>query len=109
LGIPSRVRITAIWYESAFASQLSLKVNYYDIKVSNATVPTDAKLARFANLSDPLSCAAISRTPNGLISRINAQLQNIGGIATRGFDLTLVYRTRQPRTARSACRSTAIT
>jgi iron complex outermembrane receptor protein len=81
-------------HESGFANQLSLEINYYDIKVSNAIAPTDAQLtlARCANLGDPLSCAAISRTPNGLISRINAQLQNIGGIATRGFDLTFVYR-----------------
>ena len=79
---------------SGFASNLSLEINYYDIKVSNAIAPTDAQLtlARCANVADALSCAAISRTPSGLIARINAQLQNIGGIATRGFDLTFVYR-----------------
>jgi len=88
--------------ESGFASQLSLEVNYYDIKVANAIAPTDAQLtlARCANLGDSLSCAAISRTPSGLIARINAQLQNIGGIATRGFDLTFVYRT--PKTSYGA-------
>lgn len=50
-------------------------------------------LSRCANSGDALSCAAITRTPSGLISRINAQLQNIGSIRTRGIDVTLNYKT----------------
>lgn len=82
-----------------FASVLSLEGNYYDIKVKNAIAPTDAQLtlSRCANTADALSCAAITRTPNGLIQRISAQLQNIGGIRTRGVDLTFNYRT--PKTS----------
>jgi len=82
--------------DSGFASMLSFEANYYDIKVSNAIAPTDAQLtlARCANSGDPLSCAAITRTPAGLIARINAQLQNIGSISTRGIDATFTYRTR---------------
>ncbi len=82
--------------ESGFASLLSLEVNYYEIKVSNAIGPIDAQLTlqRCAFGADPLSCAAVRRTSNGLISRINAQLQNIGGIRTRGVDVTANYRTR---------------
>ncbi|HXH16546.1 MAG TPA: TonB-dependent receptor [Sphingomonas sp.] len=84
---------------SGIASQLSIEGNYYDIKVNNAIAPVDAQLtlSRCAQAADALSCAAITRTPNGLISRINAQLQNIGGIRTRGVDVTIVYRT--PRTS----------
>ena len=80
---------------SGYASQLSLEANYYDIKVSNAIAPTDAQLtlSRCAFSADALSCAAITRTPNGLIQRINATLQNIGEIRTRGVDVTFNYRT----------------
>ena len=84
---------------SGFASVLSLEGNYYDIRVSNAIAPTDPQLTltRCAINADPLSCAAITRTPAGLIARINATLGNIGGIRTRGIDLTFNYRT--PKTA----------
>ncbi|MEG3122988.1 TonB-dependent receptor domain-containing protein [Sphingomonas sp. GB1N7] len=83
---------------SGFASAFSIEGNYYDIKVENAIAPIAAQLtlSRCALTGDALSCAAITRTPSGLISRINAQLQNIGGIRTRGIDLTVNYRT--PRT-----------
>ena len=86
------------WARSGgFASQLSLEVNYYDIRVSNAIAPVDATLTlnRCAFSADPLSCAAITRTPAGLISRINAQLQNIGSIRTRGIDVTGNFRTQK--------------
>jgi iron complex outermembrane recepter protein len=80
-----------------FASQLSLEVNYYDIRVDNAIAPVDAQLTlnRCAFSGDPLSCASITRTPNGLISRINASLQNIGSIRTRGIDVTANFRTQK--------------
>ena len=84
------------WARSGgFASQLSLEVNYYDIRVNNAIAPVDAQLTlnRCAIGGDPLSCGSITRTPAGLISRINAQLQNIGSIRTRGVDVTANYRT----------------
>ena len=83
---------------SGFASVLSLEGNYYDIRVTNAIAPTDPQLTltECAFNADPRSCAAITRTPSGLISRINATLGNIGGIRTRGVDLTLTY--RSPKT-----------
>ena len=83
---------------SGFASLFSVEVNYYDIKVKHAIAPVDAQLtlSRCAETGDPLSCASITRTPSGLISRINAQLQNIGSIRTKGIDVTANYRT--PRT-----------
>lgn len=84
------------WARQGFLGQLSVEVNYYDIRVDNAIAPVDAQLTlnRCAFAGDPLSCASITRTPNGLISRINAQLQNIGSISTRGIDVTANVRTR---------------
>ena len=81
--------------DSGFASQFSLEVNYYDIKVNGAIAPIDAAitLSRCANTGDSLSCAAVTRTANGFITRVNGLLQNIGEITTRGIDLTLAYRT----------------
>ena len=78
---------------------MSLEVNYYHIRVDNAIAPVDAQLTlnRCAFSGDPLSCASITRTPNGLISRINASLQNIGSIRTRGIDVTANFRT--PKTS----------
>ena len=85
------------WARHGLLSQLSLEVNYYDIKVENAIAPVDAALtlSRCAFSGDPLSCASITRTPNGLISRINAQLQNIGAIRTGGIDVIANIRTKK--------------
>ena len=90
------------WARSGFASQLSLEVNYYNIRVDNAIAPVDASLtlSRCAFSADPLSCASITRTPAGLISRINAQLQNIGSIRTRGIDVVANFRTRETSAGR---------
>ena len=84
------------WARGGILSQLNLELNYYDIRVANAIAPVDAQLTlnRCAFSGDALSCAAITRTPNGLISRINAQLQNIGSIRTRGVDVIANVRTR---------------
>ena len=84
------------WARGGFLRALNLEANYYDIRVDNAIAPVDAQLTltRCAFSADPVSCAAISRTPNGLISRINAQLQNIGSIRTRGIDVIANVRSR---------------
>lgn len=80
--------------DSGFASNLSLEINYYDIKVDGAIAPIDAAitLARCANGGDALSCASVRRTANGLVQQISGALQNIGEIRTKGYDLTFVYR-----------------
>lgn len=81
--------------DAGFGSNLSLEVNYYDIKVDNAIAPigADITLARCAFLGDPISCASITRSGSGAISRVNAVLQNIGGIRTKGIDVTFNFRT----------------
>lgn len=85
--------------ESGFASQLSLELNYYDIKVSNAiaAVNPQVTLARCAQLGDPSACANVVRTASGKVAQIVGLLQNIGEIRTQGIDLTFAYRT--PRTS----------
>lgn len=82
--------------DSGFASMLSLEANYYDIKVDGAIAPIDAAitLQRCAFGGDALSCGSISRTPNGLITRVNGLLQNIGEVRTSGIDVMFNYRTR---------------
>lgn len=77
-----------------FANMLSLEVNYYDIEVRDAiaNIAPQTTLSRCALLADPLSCASVTRTASGLISRIDGQLQNIGDIKTRGIDVTFNYR-----------------
>jgi len=83
--------------DGGFASQLSFEANYYDIKVDNAIAPigADITLARCAQTGDALSCASVLRTASGQVARISGQLQNIGGIRTKGIDLTFTYRSQQ--------------
>ena len=81
--------------DSGWASDFSIEANYYDISVDGAvaTVGADVLLNRCAQAGDALSCAAVTRTASGAIVTINGLLQNIGGIDTRGVDVTLNYRT----------------
>jgi len=80
--------------DSGFASQFSIEANYYDIKVSGAIASTNPQvtLQRCAQTADALSCANVVRTASGRIANIVGLLQNIGGIRTKGVDLTVNYR-----------------
>jgi iron complex outermembrane receptor protein len=84
------------WARDSFASALSLEVNYYNIRLKNAidSVPATLTLRRCAFDGDPVSCAAISRTPNGLVAGIDATLQNLNAINTDGIDGSFIYRSR---------------
>lgn len=81
------------WARGGFASNLSLEVNYYDIKVRDAisAINPQVTLSRCAELGDPSACANVIRTPSGIISRVVGLLQNIGGIRTQGIDISLNY------------------
>jgi iron complex outermembrane receptor protein len=85
----------AVWRPS-FLPQLSLEVNYYNIKVDGAIAAIDAEtlLGRCATAGDALSCAAIDRTASGAVSQIRGLLQNIAGIETDGLDVNLNFRSR---------------
>jgi iron complex outermembrane receptor protein len=81
------------WARGGIARNLSLEVNYYDIKVSNAisAINPQVTLSRCAELGDPSACANVVRTPSGIISRVVGLLQNIGSIRTQGIDVSLNY------------------
>ncbi|MDO7840959.1 TonB-dependent receptor domain-containing protein [Sphingomonas immobilis] len=79
---------------SGWSTQLSLEVNYYDIQVDNAIAALDAnvKLNNCALLGDASACSQIIRTANGFINEIDATLDNLDSIKTRGIDATFRYR-----------------
>jgi len=81
------------WARGGIARNLSLEVNYYDIKVSDAisAINPQVTLSRCAELGDPSACANVVRTPSGIISRVVGLLQNIGSIRTQGIDVSLNY------------------
>ena len=82
------------WARGGFASVFNLEVNYYNIQLKNAvdSVPASLTLSRCAFNADPVSCAAIRRTPSGTVASINARLLNLNSIKTDGVDATLNYR-----------------
>ncbi|MEG3088668.1 TonB-dependent receptor domain-containing protein [Sphingomonas sp. PB4P5] len=84
------------WARNSGAS-FSLEANYYDIRVTDAIAAVDAnvKLNNCALLGDAASCAQIVRTANGFINEIDATLDNLDAIRTRGLDATLNYRSPQ--------------
>ena len=82
------------WARGGTLSALSLEVNYYDIKVNDAiaSIPAQVLLSRCAQTGDALSCAAVRRSPSGIITAIDGLLLNTGGIRTKGIDATLTVR-----------------
>jgi iron complex outermembrane recepter protein len=85
------------WATGGFASALSLEVNWYSIKLTNAidSVPATLTLSRCAFSADPVSCAAIRRTANGQVASINARLLNLNAIETSGIDWTVNFRSSE--------------
>jgi iron complex outermembrane receptor protein len=68
---------------------LLVELNYYDIEIDDAVQALrsqDLLDACIDTLND-LACDAIIRTPNGTITSIEGQLQNIGGVETSGIDI----------------------
>lgn len=82
-------------------SNLSLSVDYFDIKLKGAvgTVPASFTLSRCLDTGQPEFCSLITRGPDGSLtfrgtepSFIDATTQNIAGLATSGFDAQINYR-----------------
>ena len=82
-----------------FSRALSLEVNYYKIDLTNAidSVPASLTLTRCAFNADPVSCAAVRRTPAGQVGGINGRLLNLNGIQTEGLDGTFLFRSKDVR------------
>jgi len=76
-----------------WARTLTLEASYYNIRVKNAigAIDTTTLLERCAENGDPLSCAAITRSATGQITRINGTLQNLSSLETDGLDLNFNY------------------
>ncbi|MDT8758915.1 TonB-dependent receptor [Sphingomonas psychrotolerans] len=85
------------WATGGFASALSLEVNWYSIKLTNAidSVPATLTLSRCAFNADPVSCASIQRTATGQVASINARLLNLNAIETSGVDWTVNFRSAE--------------
>lgn len=82
------------WARGGFASNFSLEVDYYTIKVDDAisSIGADVLLANCTGSNDSVSCGTISRSASGQITQIRGLLQNIGGIKSEGIDAILTYR-----------------
>jgi iron complex outermembrane receptor protein len=67
----------------------TVSLDFFDIEIDDAVQgrdPGDVVTACVDTL-DPFFCDAVERTASGLINLVDNQLQNIGGVATSGFDL----------------------
>jgi len=84
---------SASW-ASGFAKSMTLEANYFNIHVDNAIQAIDAgtQLSRCVEENDAFSCAAITRSATGQITRIEGLLGNIAGIKTDGVDVNFNYR-----------------
>jgi iron complex outermembrane recepter protein len=88
-------------FQPSFAPRLSLTVDYFDIKVTNAIqrFGADAIINACVNTANALACGLINRnpvngslwlTPDGFIRDVQ---QNIGGVKTSGIDVNGAYST----------------
>ncbi|MDX1570929.1 MAG: TonB-dependent receptor [Xanthomonadales bacterium] len=71
--------------------QLTIEANYYDIEIEDAIQAPNAQdlVNGCVNTLAPIFCNAITRAPDGTITRVDGILANIGGIETDGFDLSV--------------------
>lgn len=84
------------WAEDAeWIEELTIDVNYYDIKLENAiqALRAQSQLSNCVNTLDPFFCDGIVRGPGGSITAFANQLTNIGRIETDGFDWTVTLTT----------------
>ncbi len=76
-----------------WVDRFDIEMAYYDIRIDGAIAPFDAQL-QIDNCvieGDDTACAGISRTGAGSINGFRNTLINLGGIETRGVDLSVVY------------------
>ncbi|MEZ4362405.1 MAG: TonB-dependent receptor [Kofleriaceae bacterium] len=72
---------------------LDIELTYWDINLDGAIAPLNAQLQidRCVSGGDDAVCKGILRQPSGTIFSFANTLLNLGGIETRGLDLTLSY------------------
>jgi outer membrane receptor protein involved in Fe transport len=86
-------------FQPRFAPNLSLSVDYFNIKVKETIGPigADTILANCVSSHDPVYCSAIHRDANGSLWRSPAGFVsdtnvNFGSLGTRGVDIKANYR-----------------
>jgi iron complex outermembrane receptor protein len=82
------------WLEdSLWVDSFDVELAYYDIRLDGAIAPIDAQVQidRCVGGGDDTLCQGIQRTGQGTIFAFSNTLQNLGGIETRGVDVTLTY------------------
>ncbi|HTJ47485.1 MAG TPA: TonB-dependent receptor [Kofleriaceae bacterium] len=81
--------------QKPWSDHLDFEVAYWDIQLDGAISAIDAQVQidRCVNGGDDTLCQGISRTAAGTINGFANQLQNIGGIKTRGVDFTIAWAT----------------
>ncbi len=92
------INVSVAYSPEAFKSQswvdtFDFELAYWDISLDGAIAPLDAQLQidRCVSGGDDAVCGGILRQPSGTIFSFANTLQNLGGIETRGLDLTVTY------------------
>jgi iron complex outermembrane recepter protein len=82
-----------------WVDSLDFELAYYDVRLDAAVSAIDAQyqLDRCVAGGDNTYCKDILRSPTGTIFSFSNALTNIGGINSRGFDLTIAYRMPRKR------------
>ena len=87
----------AVWsssFNNAWLDRLTASFDYYDLHIDDAiqgSNPGDVLFACVDTL-DSQFCDLTPRSANGVLGVIDNQLQNIGGIDSKGFDAGIAYR-----------------
>jgi len=83
-------------YSPNFIPRLSIEANWYKIDIDGAiqAFPAQTTLYNCVYNNDPTACARVSRG-GGEVSRIDAQLENVAAIKTKGIDLNVLYHTAE--------------
>jgi iron complex outermembrane receptor protein len=85
--------------DQPWVNSLDFELAYYDVRLDAAISALDAQyqLDQCVAGGNDSYCAGIKRNAQGTIFSFDNALQNIGGINSRGFDLTVAYRSpRKP-------------
>jgi iron complex outermembrane receptor protein len=88
-------------YSPEYIRGLSLELNWYRIKINGAiqAFPAQTTLYNCVYNNDPTACARVSRG-GGEVSRIDATLENVAAIKTKGIDFNATYRSPMTRAGR---------
>lgn len=80
-----------VWTPS-FVDDLSITVDYYDIKVENAITSPDLQLILddCYRGGEASACASVTRDASGQITALEGAKMNIGQIDTRGVDIDVI-------------------